>query len=500
MKKKYALFLGAVVIVAVMAGDVRNLGAEIQLTECLTMSGFLRHEVGLHIAPMNPNNAAFQDDNNDLNLSRTFLQTEFTYKPSELFKLFANVRITGDQTYSLDDEIGKYDAFPVDVPEADWTMMKASSNSFRAEVWELYADFNFGDGWLRLGKQQIVWGELIGARILDAANSLDRSWNFLFELEEFDLIRIPNWSIRGSYNIKQNALSWLKDLNIEAFLNPGDVVPTINAEPGAPFRLFAYPAFFRINEEDQRGKQEYGARIGGLIGQAYGTLNFIRMYNDDAIFRFTGLTPDPVNGIPLRIALGDRTRYAMLLRGEHKLLNLFGMSLNYAFADPFNLVMTFEGAWIPEKPYSKAGVARPDMEEQGTWDYAIKLDRPTQVIPPSFLHASFMTLQLQFRQTVVEGNEDDILGGNNSKIDKSVQQITFQVKQPLMYNNLTLGFQVIYDTDDAYLVKPSISYRYRDHWYFDVFSVTLGGSEKRPGRFGSTDWADTCYMRATYQF
>jgi len=489
MKKKILACLGVVLGIFVLTGASQTLKAEVTLVDGFSVSGFLRYELGINVGQMNPNNSAYQNERNSLNLSRTFLQTEWTYKPSDKFKLFANIRVTGDQTEELSGQLGRYNAFPLHDPKYNWTLMEKSNNDFRAEVWELYGDFTLGDTWLRLGRQQIVWGEMIGARILDVANALDRSWNFTFEPEEFDLIRIPSWSIRGSQNIKQDCIKFLKDLNVEAFITPGDIQHNINPEPGAPYNIFAFPAIFHIDTKNNRGKLEYGARVGGLIGQVYATLDYMHLYNNDFVFDFQRFIP-PGPGRPP----------ALYLAADYNTLDLYGTSLNYALADPYNLVITFEGSWIPNQPYNKAGTKYPEIQDKGTWNYAVRFQRPTQVIPPTFLHASFCDIQLQFGQTAIEGDPHKILGPSNSKIDRTTQRITIQVKQPLMYNNLTPGCQFIYDTQNAFLVKPSINYRLGDHWYFDVYGVMLGGSDRRPGKFASMYWADTVYTRFTFQF
>jgi len=500
MKKRtyYSIIFVLPLLVIISGFHLAN--AEIHLTDNLSFAGFLRYELGLHIAQQNPNNAQFGRDNNDLNLARSFFQMEWTYKPCTNFKVYSNIRATADQTYRWDDEIVKYNAFPVDVPSDDWTMLKASKDDYRLEIWELYADFNFGDLWLRLGKQQIVWGEMIGARILDAANSLDQSWNFKFEPEEFENIRIPNWSIRGSYNIKEHPFSWINDLNIEAYLNPGDVVPTIDPELGAPFNLRAFPSFLKIQEKDNRGKMEYGVRLGGMIGGVYGTLNYMHLYDDSFQFKFRGFTPDFVNGRPFLAGMGDMTPYAMVVSSEHKAIDLYGLSLNYALGYPYDAVITFEGAWVPNQPYGDARSALSAIRDQGTWKYAIRIDRLTQILPKQFLHASMCNLQFQFNQTVVEGDEKKVLGPGSADFDKTSETLTFQFKQPLWHGDYYVASQFIYDTHDAWLIKPQFRYYHGDHWYFDIYAVFLAGSEKRPARFGSVYWGDTLYGRITLQF
>lgn len=499
MRKRTIRFIWAAYLGALLAmWGSQQAKAEIQLCGAeFTVTGFLRYEMGIHTAEQNPNNVA-QEDNNRLNLSRAFFQTEWTYTPTDVFRLYSNVRMTSDQTQSWDSDLEDYDAFPVDVPDHDWTMLQVSEDEWRAEVWELWANIAASDKlWLRVGKQQVVWGEMIGGRILDAANPLDRSWNWLFEPEEFENIRIPLWMIRGNYDI--GPVLGLQDVSLEAYLNPGDVVHDIYPEPNAPYNTFTFPPFFRIKEDDNRGKMEYGFRLGSMINDLYFTLNYIHKYNDEFNFEFERLVPDPT-GVPLLAPQGDMTRYAMIVKAENEPLDLYGASANYAWGDPWNLVATFEGAWIPNQPYAKAGSRFPDIRDQGTFNYAIRFDRPTQVLSPTFLHSTMAMIQLQFTQTIVEGDEDKILGGANSEIDKTIDVITVSFRQGLWHDNYIVGFQYFYDTDGSYMAVPSFKYVYGDHWYFDIWGRILGGSEQRPKRFGSLDWADTVYGRITYQF
>ncbi|HNU72678.1 MAG TPA: hypothetical protein PKL48_13315, partial [Thermodesulfobacteriota bacterium] len=137
MRGIYPFVAAFLVIGIVMLARPAENRAEIQLSDTLSLSGYVRYELGLHAAEQNPNNAALYDDNNDINLARSFFQTEITYKPSSVFKLFANVRFSADQTAQWDGDIDDYNAYPVDVPDDDWTMMKVSEDEWRAEVWEL---------------------------------------------------------------------------------------------------------------------------------------------------------------------------------------------------------------------------------------------------------------------------------------------------------------------------------------------------------------------------
>jgi hypothetical protein len=443
----------------------------------------MRYEVGLHTAGANPN----LPENHDLSLSKFFFQTEWTYQPTDVFKLFANTRVMADATQSWDSDLLDYNAFPIDVPDYDWTMMKASDDEWRAEVWELYADITLGDLWIRAGKQQIAWGEMIGARFLDAVNSIDLSWNLVFEPEEFEILRIPNWMIRGIYSLGPDAIPGFSDISVEGFFNPGDVVPSFIPDTGAPFTTAVLPPIARVTEKDRRGDVEYGVRVGAMVGDFYLTLNYLHVYSDEPAIEFTGQTFIP--------------SFTVFMDMKYPLTEIYGLSANYAWVAP-NIVVTFEGIWSPNQPWDDVDSRSfPKIRDQGTFKYALLLNRPTQVLPPTFFHASFLNVMVQFSQTILEGDEDKILfGPPRSKVDKTTEQVACILQQPILYNDITLGIQAAYDFDGGYFMKPSIKYVYGDHWYFDLFTTFLGGSDKRFMKFGYLDWADTVYGRITFQF
>jgi hypothetical protein len=100
---------------------------------------------------------------------------------------------------------------------------------FNNRIREAYIDLYFKKLplTLRLGKQQIVWGESDGFRMLDRANTLDLSWHFFQELPPpgfgFDEVRQPFWMIKGLWDFKQ--LGPLSQPFLEFFWNPGDWNP-----------------------------------------------------------------------------------------------------------------------------------------------------------------------------------------------------------------------------------------------------------------------------------
>lgn len=79
---------------------------------------------------------------------------------------------------------------------------------------------------LRLGKQQIVWGETDNFRLLDRVNSLDLTWHLQQEIEAqkgWERLRVPTWMIK--WRLLLPDLGPISDTFLEGYWNPGDWRP-----------------------------------------------------------------------------------------------------------------------------------------------------------------------------------------------------------------------------------------------------------------------------------
>jgi len=68
------------------------------------------------------------------------------------------------------------------------------------ELREAYIDADIGDAYLRVGKQQIVWGKADGLKVLDVVNPQDFRE---FILDDFEDSRIPLWSVNLEVPIRE---------------------------------------------------------------------------------------------------------------------------------------------------------------------------------------------------------------------------------------------------------------------------------------------------------
>jgi len=118
---------------------------------------------------------------------------------------------------------------------------------------EAYVDFSAGDWEFRLGKQNIVWGEMVGLFFADVVSAKDLRE---FVLPEFDQIRIPQWAARAEW--------FAGDTHLELIWLP---VPEIDriGKLGAEFYPFppAYPGYgYDIAGEQQPSRKLSNSGLG----------------------------------------------------------------------------------------------------------------------------------------------------------------------------------------------------------------------------------------------
>lgn len=130
---------------------------------------------------------------------------------------------------------------------------------FEAMIRETYIDLGAGDWEFRLGRQHIIWGEMVGLFVADVVSAKDLRQ---FVLPDFDMIRIPQWAARAEY--------FSGDFHAEAVWIPTMTYDDIG-KPGAEFYPFippAIPGFQTVIAKEQKptglDDSAYGARLSWL--------------------------------------------------------------------------------------------------------------------------------------------------------------------------------------------------------------------------------------------
>jgi hypothetical protein len=85
---------------------------------------------------------------------------------------------------------------------------------------EAHVDWGRGDWELRLGRQHIVWGEMVGLFFADVVSAKDMRQ---FVLQDFEQLRIPQWAARVEYfkNDQHLELIWLPAPEYDRIGKPG---------------------------------------------------------------------------------------------------------------------------------------------------------------------------------------------------------------------------------------------------------------------------------------
>ena len=141
------------------------------------------------------------------------LDLKFNINP--VFKIKLGGRVFYDAVYDLTDQ------YPEDVNE---NMRK------EALLRDAYLNISLSQVNIRLGHQQIVWGESLGQFFADVVTPKDFREFFLPDFED---LRLPIWALDVQYN-------FLPDVTLEAVISPDQTVNKF-ALPGADF-AFSLPA------------------------------------------------------------------------------------------------------------------------------------------------------------------------------------------------------------------------------------------------------------------
>ena len=291
-----------------------------------------------------------QDVNGDLTKFKNIIQLagQYRIKDDELV-FFAKARYWYDAMYDWRD---KYDAgqfYQGHVQRTDWLR-------------DCYLDYIKGPWFLRLGKQQVSWGQADGIAILDRVNPFDLTE---YWLQDFVDLRIPLWMANVNYSPKLNA-------NLQILIIP-DFEQSTAAYPIAPFVFYSTTRFenwrraqggvdLNIHYPGQQLENStFGVQWSDRIGDLDYTLNFLSGYYY-SVRNFTIYQSGPPQGGPTSFWKVDRS---------FKRWKMYGASFNKSVTNPGPLQgFTFRGDfayyddepmyWGDPKIASSSGIKRLD--------------------------------------------------------------------------------------------------------------------------------------------
>lgn len=145
-------------------------------------------------------------------------------------------------------------------------------------------DYNHGPLNVRLGNQQIAWGQALFFRVLDVPDGLDLRRHLILgkATEEFSDYRTPAVALRVGYQFTDEVLA---DAYVQKFQ------PTVYPNPNTQYNVI--PVQFTVHDlyhedgYDKWNKLSYGLRLKGNYGQWGFQAIAVRRYNPDGYFRWT---------------------------------------------------------------------------------------------------------------------------------------------------------------------------------------------------------------------
>jgi hypothetical protein len=220
---------------------------------------------------------------------------------------------------------------------------------FEAMIREAYVDLGAGEFEFRLGRQHIIWGEMVGLFVADVVSAKDLRQ---FVLPDFDMIRIPQWAARGEY--------YSGDFHAEAVWIPYMTYDDIG-KPGAeffPFNPPAIPGFDTVIAKDKKPT--------GLDDSAYGLrLSWLKNGWDMSGFYYS--TNDPSAAFSRQTSATTIT-YTPIHERIHQLGATLGKDLG-------PMVLKAEAVYSMDRLYSTLDPIDVDgLVEQDVLDYIVALE------------------------------------------------------------------------------------------------------------------------------
>ena len=322
---------------------------------------------------------------------------------------------------------------------------------------ENYLDISAGNWEFRLGRQHIVWGEMVGLFFADVVSAKDMRE---FLLPEFGQLRIPQWAARAEYFMGDNKaeLLWIP---VPSFDNIG--------KPGADFfpHPLPVPAPLYVPEHQPARKlsnTNYGLRFSRL--KDGWDMSGFYYHSVDAAPTFYRVSPP---GQPF------------VFQPRHEKIDQVGGTVA---KDIEGVVFKGELVYTDGRKFNVLRPTQPDgLVKQNTLDYALGLD---------FTLAGDMRLNVQLFQRIFFSHDPGIIpekresGASVFLSDKLGQNLEAQV---LLVHSLNRS---------DWMLRPQVFWNFERNWRLSVGADIFGGPVT--GFFGRYDRNDRVYAEVRRSF
>ena len=327
---------------------------------------------------------------------------------------------------------------------------------------ENYLDISTGNLDFRLGRQHIIWGEVVGFFVADVVSAKDMRE---FLLPEFELLRIPQWTARAEY--------FKGDFHAEAIWVPVMSYDNIG-KPGAEFYPYppAAPAGYGYAIQNEKkptrnlGNSAYGARLSYLLDGWDSSVFFYRSVDAAPTFyREVVSAPTP----------------AFVYTPQHDKIRQYGLSVSKEVSDT---VLKLEAVLTQDRNYNVSRLDDADgVVRQNTFDYVIGAD---------FTLPRDTRLNAQFYQRVYQGHDADII----PEARESGVTLLLNTKLGQNWEPEILIVRSLNRAES--MIRPKVKWRFAKDWRLAVGADWFSGPAT--GFFGQYRNKDRVYAEVRRNF
>lgn len=410
--------------------------------------------------------------------------------PSELMKGYNSFDIKGN--YNFNDNISIffnlkkfYDSVYDIAGEYKNGSYKTATNTGNTWLREIFVDFDYSPLFVRLGRQQVVWGTADGVRVLDCINPGDSRYAYLDDASEY---RIPLWMARIEY-------SPIEDGNLQLLLIP-DYEPNYNSSYGDVFvyrvvrkstekmGLLPPGTIIRINDNlpNDFDDGSFAIRWHQVVDGWEYSLNY--KYGYEFYPSATGtMSPPP-------------PPFTFTLTKEYQKVKLIGASFSKAINEGMFKGLTVRGEFLYTKdkpfPVGTDGNASGNTT-MNTFAYILGFDK--------YFFTDMLT-SFQFIQFIYP---DDKKNGQSvlspatlAPVNKVETMATLKVSKDFMAERLKPEILIVYDGKGDWRLSPKVKFEVNDNlWVYAGIHYFTGKGNTLYGEFEDSSMV---YLGATLSF
>jgi len=327
---------------------------------------------------------------------------------------------------------------------------------------ETHLDMGLGDWNVRLGRQNIVWGEVVGLFFADVVTAKDLRE---FLVPEFDYIRIPQWAARTEYfkgDFKAEAI-WIPYVTYDRIGKPGSEYYPFAIPPPPGFtqniRSERTPHSLRDSSFGLRGS--YLVNGWDLAGFYYGSMDA-----NTTFFRSINVAPTPT----------------VSYRPDHERIHQAGIT---ASKDAGSFVFKGEAIYTWDRFFNVTRVNDADgVVRQNFLDYILSVEVP---LPAE------SRVNVQFFQRWFPNHDRDMIP---SRVESGA---TLLASTKIFNEKVEPELLLIHSLNRLdYMARFKINWYFAKDWRFVVGTAVFGGKDL--GLFGRFDNRDRVFTELRYSF